>query len=126
MVFDQINNENFQHNFPPMTDYEKRCMIKWGENDITKLNVISLVNVFIDDINNAEGVTYMDKIKSLDFTIVNNNICYNPFVQILSMFYLKQTLNSNEPQYNQKQHYFNTLIKKFWDELLVYLNISSE
>jgi len=110
--------------FPPMTDFEKNCMIEWGENN--ELNVMSLVNVFSKHINNADGHTYTQKIKNLDFTIINNNFYYNPFVQILTIFYMKQTIEKDDPDYDKNQTHFNNLIMKFWGELLDYLNITPD
>lgn len=126
-------NDNTEHNqdissFPPMTELEKNCILEWGENGDFDLNVVKLYNILKRHLNNAEGHTYTDRIKSLDFTVIDGNVFNNPFVQILTMFYLKQINYKNKEKdiekYESMNEDINKNIVKFWNQLLDYLNIN--
>ena len=117
-------------NFPPMTEFEKTCVLEWGENGEFDLNVITLYNILKRHLNNTEGYTYTVRIISLDFTVVNGNVFNNPFVQILTMFYLKQ-VNYKEKEkdiekYKNMNEDINKNIVKFWNQLLDYLNLNEK
>ena len=126
-------NDNTEHNqdissFPPMTELEKNCILEWGENGDFDLNVVKLYNILKRHLNNAEGHTYTDRIKSLDFTVIDGNVFNNPFVQILTMFYLKQINYKNKEKdiekYESMNEDINKNIVKFWNQLLDYLNLN--
>ena len=126
-------NDNTEHNqdissFPPMTELEKNCILEWSENGDFELNVEKLYNILKRHLNNAEGHTYTDRIKSLDFTVIDGNVFNNPFVQILTMFYLKQINYKNKEKdiekYESMNEDINKNIVKFWNQLLDYLNIN--
>jgi len=134
MVGSHVNaNDNAENNpdtsiFPPMTEIETTCMLEWGENGDLDLNVITLYNILKRHLNNAEGHTYTDRIKSLNFTVVNGNVFNNPFVQILTMFYLKQVNYKDKEKdiekYERMNKDINENIAKFWNQLLDYLNLN--
>tara|TARA_Y100000389_G_scaffold32598_1_gene27705 strand:- start:833 stop:1240 length:408 start_codon:yes stop_codon:yes gene_type:complete len=126
-------NDNTENNFepsifPPMTDIETKCMLEWGENGDLDLNVTTLYNILKKHLNNAEGHTYTDRIKSLNFTVVNGSVFNNPFVQILTMFYLKQVNYKDKEKdiekYESMNEDINKNIIKFWNQLLDYLNLN--
>ena len=126
-------NDNTEHNqdissFPPMTELEKNCILEWGENGDFDLNVVKLYNILKRHLNNAEGHTYTDRIKSLDFTVIDGNVFNNPFVQILTMFYMKQINYKDKEKdiekYESMNEDINKNIVKFWNQLLDYLNLN--
>ena len=126
-------NDNTEYNldissFPPMTELEKNCILEWGENGDFDLNVVKLYNILKRHINNAEGHTYTDIIKSLDFTVIDGNVFNNPFVQILTMFYMKQINYKDKEKdiekYESMNEDINKNIVKFWNQLLDYLNLN--
>jgi len=130
----QINTNNITENnrdaniFPPMTDIERMCMLEWGENGNLDLDVITLYNILKKHLNNAEGNSYTDRIKSLNFTVVNGTVFNNPFVQILTMFYIKQ-INKNDKEKDidkceRMDKDIDNNIVKFWNQLLDYLNLN--
>ena len=115
---------------PPMTTLEISIIQEWCKPKTEEFNVITLVNVMRKHLNNATGNSYSEKIKNLDFTIIDNNKFKNPFVQILTMCYLRQQLERNDNGHVHdmlameiEKNNINNLIAKFWDELLEYLNI---
>ena len=126
-------NDNTEYNldissFPPMTELEKNCILEWGENGDFDLNIVKLYNILKRHLNNAEGHTYTDIIKSLDFTVIDGNVFNNPFVQILTMFYMKQINYKDKEKdiekYESMNEDINKNIVKFWNQLLDYLNLN--
>ena len=115
--------------FPPMTEIEKTFMFEWSEYSDSELNIVSLINILTKHLNRAEGFTYVDKIKNLNFTPINGSVYNNPFVQILTIMYIRNTLENDKEKmdvekYEEEKKEINKNIIKFWNELVEYLNIA--
>ena len=127
---DNTENNIDNSSFPPMTKFEKICVLEWGKNDDSDLNVVTLYDILKRHVNNAEGHTYTDRIKNLDFTPINGNVFNNPFVQILTIFHIKRINYKDKDKdiekYESMNKDINKNIVKFWNELLDYLNLNEK
>ena len=112
-------NENMSV-LPPMTNLEISIIKEWCQPENEEFTVISLMNVIRVHLNNAPGDTYVEKIKNLDFTAVDNSKFNNPFVQIITMFYIRQ-LAIDENNGKDKKDIDENIVK-FWNEFLEYIN----
>ena len=66
---DNTENNIDNSSFPPMTEFEKICVLEWGKNDDSDLNVVTLYDILKRHVNNAEGHSYTDRIKNLSETL---------------------------------------------------------
>ena len=72
-------------------------------------------------IKNADGFSYTEKIENLNFTKINNNIYFNPFIQLYTIFCIRQLIkkeNIPEEEKSKKLKDTNQHIKKCWNEFI--------
>ena len=105
---------------PPMTNLEIAIIKEWCQPENEEFTVVSLMNVIRVHLNNAPGDTYVEKIENLNFTAIDNSKFKNPFVQIITMFYIRQLSIDENDGIDKKD--IDEKIVKFWNEFLEYIN----
>lgn len=100
---------------PDVTDFEKEILIEWASNQ-ESMTLMDLINILFDRMKNANGHSFWDRLKNLDFT-EDNGLHNNIMVKILVTYYCRMIDAKNNIETNTtpklvsawnefKQYYF--------------------
>jgi len=79
---------------PEMTELEKEIMREWA-SDTDSMNLLSLINILHEKLQQAQGFSFYDKLKNMDFTKPDGKLYNNIMAKILTVSYCRYLDNKN-------------------------------